>query len=302
MDADPVGIHTLWRMRRRMKKRIFAGIASATLLTGCGTEHEQAAPTEPPEPTKLVESLRLPFDKYELSQSQYNASQNATDILIKKCMQKKGLDWQEIERPTRVTDLTNRRRYGVMEIKVAQAYGYHAPIELRDPNGTKRADEQRLSKLSIEQQKAALGRDGEKETCNAQAARELKEPRVDYTLLNELSSNLLKESQNVGEVKEAMTKWSKCMKERGRNYTTPYGAMNDKKWWKDEKIQIGEEGEIKTATSDVKCKEESNLVNTWFAAERRLEGQGVRENKEYFQSLAEAKERHMSAVKEVLSQ
>jgi hypothetical protein len=76
---------------------------------------------------------------------------------------------------------------------------------------------------------------------------------------------------------------------------------NQKTWWKDEKSQIGGEEEIKTATRDVKCKEKSNLVNTWFEAERRLEGQGVRENKEYFQSLAEAKERHMSAVKEVLS-
>ncbi|MGI5472261.1 hypothetical protein [Streptomyces sp. CA-132043] len=324
MDAGDNPASTRFRgPRRTMRKRRATAVVSLALLAGCGTTTQEApsageapaAVPAPPSPTEQVKSLTLPFDRYELTQSQYNASQNATDLLIRQCMQRKGLDWEVIERPTRVTDLTNRRRYGVVEIKVARAYGYHAPLALRDPDGTKRADERRLRTLSTAQQKAALGQeDGQEngqengqesgnnqDTCNAQAAAQLDDSGGDYTLFNELSPKYLKDSQREPEVKKAMNGWSRCMKADGKDYASPYDAMNAKKWWQDETAQIGGAEERTTAVRDVHCKEESGLVDVWYAAESELEKAAVKKHAKYFRTLEEGKERHLKAVEKVLS-
>ncbi|MFI9024258.1 hypothetical protein [Streptomyces sp. NPDC053560] len=311
--------------RRTMRKRRATAVVSLALLAGCGTTTQEApsareappAVPAPPSPTEQVKSLALPFDRYELTQSQYNASQNATDVLIRQCMKRKGLDWEVIERPTRVADLTNRRRYGVVESKVARAYGYHAPIALRDPDGTKRADERRLRTLSAAQQKAALGQEngqgsgqesgqgnGDNQnqgTCNAKAAAQLDDAGGDYTLFNELSPKYLKDSQREPEVKKAMNEWSRCMKADGKDYATPYDAMNTKKWWQDATAQIGGAEERATAVRDVHCKEESGLVDIWYTAESALEKAAVKKHAKYFRMLEEGKERHLKAVEEVLS-
>ncbi|MEU7489241.1 hypothetical protein [Streptomyces sp. NPDC042319] len=322
MDAGDNPASTRFRgPRRTMRKRRATAVVSLALLAGCGTTTQEAQPAReappavpaPPSPTEQVKSLTLPFDRYELAQSQYNASQNATDALIRQCMKRKGLDWEVIERPTHVADLTNRRRYGVVEIKVAQAYGYHAPIALRDPDGTKRADERRLRTLSAAQQNAALGQENGKQrgqgngknqdqdTCNAQASAQLGDAGGDYTLFNELSPKYLKDSQQEPEVKKAMNEWSRCMKADGKEYATPYDAMNTKKWWQDETAQIGGAEERATAVRDVHCKEESGLVDVWYAAESELEKTAVKKHAKYFRTLEEGKERHLKAVEKVLS-
>ncbi|WP_327190830.1 hypothetical protein [Streptomyces xinghaiensis] len=289
-----------------MKKEILARVVAlggAFLIAGCSeADNSDGATSAAPEPTEQVKSLILPFDEYELSPSEYNMSQNATDLVIQKCMRSKGLDWTVVERPTRTLDLTNRRRYGVIEIEVARAYGYHAPIELRDPDGTKRSEDRRWKKLTEEQQKAALGQGDNEGSCNALATEQLDDSRMDYSLFNELSSKYLKQAQEDPRVEASMKAWSECMKERGKEYATPYDAINDKKWWKDEERQIGSKEEMDTAVRDVQCKEKVGLIDKWYAEEKRLEEGAIARNAEYFRKLKEAKMTHLVAVKNVLDE
>lgn len=71
--------------------------------------------------------LSLPFDQYPPTLGEIYQIVNAEDVLVKECMRRRGLDWQELDRPTDIAEYPSRRRYGLVEVEIARDHGYHVP-------------------------------------------------------------------------------------------------------------------------------------------------------------------------------
>jgi hypothetical protein len=75
-----------------------------------------------------VRRLVLPFDTYNFSPAEIMALEVADDLLVGDCMRAHGLAWQPLPVPADSESAPpHRRRYGIVESRIADAFGYHAP-------------------------------------------------------------------------------------------------------------------------------------------------------------------------------
>src|ERR1700754_3870401 len=89
--------------------------------------------TAVPAASAQIRALDLPFDAYDLSQLDHLTIAYAKDILIRDCMQVKGMSWAMLPPPPKEDpDPLARRRYGVIEPAIAARFGYHRPPEPDD--------------------------------------------------------------------------------------------------------------------------------------------------------------------------
>ncbi|MEY9946489.1 hypothetical protein [Kitasatospora sp. GAS1066B] len=70
----------------------------------------------------------------------------------------------------------------------------------------------------------------------------------------------------------AFHQWSACMKIKGFTYPTPTDAMGDKRW---KGTATASAEEIATATADASCRQQANIVGTWFTVESAYEEQAI---------------------------
>ncbi|MGI5470007.1 hypothetical protein [Streptomyces sp. CA-132043] len=276
-------------------------LAPLLLVGACATPatlpEENGRPSLPA-PTRQVYRLVLPFDAYQLSLAEYYTVSTAQDRLIRACMGRLGHEWTAVDRPAQAVELKNRRRYGVIEPAVAKRFGYHAPKELLDPYQVAQLEEEREAALSPEAKKAALDpSDG----CSLKAHRQLlRGTATDYRKLDTLDTKNFKDSQTAPAVKRAVRAWSTCMHDEGYDYPSPEEAVNDPRWWENATASASRQ-EITTARADVRCKQRTDLVRTWFAAEKNLEESTVRQHGRYFHGLKTAKLRQLRTARAVLT-
>ncbi|UNO39401.1 hypothetical protein [Streptomyces sp. MST-110588] len=88
------------------------------------------------------------------------------------------------------------------------------------------------------------------------------------------------------------------MREKGYRYADPYAAAGAAKW---NGARTPSALEIATATADVACQQRNRLVTTWFAAEKRIEEEDIRQHREYFRKLRDAKEGNVRAARALLA-
>ncbi|RSM63833.1 hypothetical protein DMH04_52425 [Kibdelosporangium aridum] len=276
-----------------LRATLFLTIALS--VAGCAAPSNSSAGADPFPPTAQVEALRLPFDAYTFSLADMYTISNAEDLLMRKCMVARGHDWAIIKRPTDLKDLRNRRRYGVIESKIAQ-FGYHVPAGLLSPEGVELAYDKRDSSLSESATEAAFGPDG----CGVEVAGQLR-PGGDAepNLLMQKSSASLRDSQSDPRVTDAMSAWRDCMHRKGLEYQDPHGAMSDPKWWANDSSVPSNE-EIAVATTDVDCKNQTGLVDVWHAAEVRIQEQEINQDPAYFQTLRTAMNKELDIARGVL--
>ncbi|MFE0380970.1 hypothetical protein ACFW1M_36645 [Streptomyces inhibens] len=271
------------------------------LVAGCSAStanQGSSAPAAPP-PSRQAREIVLPFDGYELSLGDYYTVSNARDILTRKCMRNSGFDWEIINRPAEVDEARNRRRYGIIEIPVAERFGYHTNDELLDPSGISGKGRARDRGLSSEEARAANSPDT---GCAIKASRKLAkdaEADVGTKMLNTLGDQVMANSQKVPDVAQALGRWSECMQRKGMGYSTPRQAVNDDRWWSKGSDRPSKK-EIAVAVADVRCKQRTALVKVWFEAEADLQRAAIREHSGYFKKLAESKQRQVTAARAVL--
>ncbi|MGN9911158.1 hypothetical protein ACTMTJ_26745 [Phytohabitans sp. LJ34] len=286
-------------------------LVAALLVVGCG------APVDPFAPTARVEGLRLPFDAYTHSLAGLYAIENAKDLLTRECMEARGQTWEAIERPTNLKDLRNRRRYGVVEMGVAERVGYHAPAGLLTPLAVERRYDAREGTLTESQTAAAFGPGG----CADEAATRLQPARSpDLELVDRLSRDSLDDAQQVPPVASAMGAWRECLRGMGFDYATPFAAMSDARWWADDAAEASDDAaeasgdgagasgdgagasgdEKAVAVADVRCKERTGLVEVWHAAEVEIQRKEIRRHPSYFEELGAATEAELAAARQVV--
>lgn len=285
-------------MLRSARLCTIALCAAGLLVAGCATPvPPRSGAADPLSPTEQVARLRLPFDAYDFSVAELYTISNAEDMLIDECMEKKRYKWDIVERPTDLKDLRNRRRYGVIEIGIAQ-FGYHVPAGLLTPLDVEKQYGKRERALGDREKEAAYGPHG----CGRAAAGRLRsDDPPDPARLMYLGRLSLDDSQDDPHVAKAMDSWRGCMRHAGFDYEDPFAAMSDPRWWaQDSSRPSGKE--ITVAVADVHCKDQVDLVDAWYAAEERIQREMIGRYPNYFRQLRIAMEKELDAANAVLAQ
>ncbi|MET8680631.1 hypothetical protein ABZW18_24355 [Streptomyces sp. NPDC004647] len=273
------------------------------VATGCSTapveRPQQEAPAVPAITKEEARSLALPFDAYEVSTADIHTIESAEDILLRDCMRDKGMDWQLLPRPRGGNpDYPNRRRYGVIEPRIAAEFGYHAPPESPEILQRKADWDERIAGLQRSEQRAAYGKNGVGGCWEKAHERLLQNVRKsDHELFNQRIGQNFDKSQRDAEVVKVFRAWSTCMKKEGFSYTDPLEAIGDPQW---EQSPRPSSREIDVAEEDVRCKRETDLVATWNGAESAIQKETIRSHADEFRALKARKQLRLEAARRIL--
>ncbi|MEO3768378.1 hypothetical protein [Streptomyces sp. B8F3] len=249
------------------------------------------------EPSRQVEKLILPIDEYVTSRAEDAVASNATEILMRECMGKKGYDWAVIDWPTDVQALLNRRRYGLIEADVAERLGYHTPDDFVVPETEAgNRDLERENSLPAVELRAAYGQGT---GCANQAGEQLwGGPPPELDILNDMDSASLRKSRADDGVARALRGWKQCMKREGFHYSSPSAASGDPAWPDGDQPS---DREVEVAVTDVGCKHKTRLAEVWFAAEKKTQLRMIEGNRKYFDRLKAAKDRYLGNARRVIA-
>ena len=255
---------------RRTIGTVLAGVA-ALVLAGCAGPADDDA-TEP-EVTSTpavrdASELVLPFDPYLVFVTSWQVPDRAINMLGRQCMRRFGLDWPVIESVPPDQAVIHARRYGLFDPRHATSYGYHpAPgtggqwqaRQERDPTPEEAALWAGKGETQVAGQPVPAG------GCAGEAMRALGQGGPDAPMINpeQLANADLKRAEQDSRGEAVFGRWSTCRRERGFHYTAPMDAGNDPRWQSD----AASTAELETAKADVACKQQTNLVGTWFAVE-----------------------------------
>ncbi|MFG3253755.1 hypothetical protein [Streptomyces sp. NPDC048172] len=298
-----------------VRSRAVVALALLCALTGCaegadaGPERDSApkgaGPSAPvPPPGKEARAIKVPLDRYDPSPADLEVISAAEDVLTAKCMRGKGLDWKQAPRSAEEdAEPRNRRRYGVVEPGIAKIYGYHLPADRPTVARRAAARKAREKGLDAAARKAAYGpqrKPGQKGGGCVDKSKEalVKDvPDADFGLLDKTLGATYERSMKDRKVKRVFRAWSACMKKKGYAYPGPMEAITDKRWMKGDQVS---RAEIRQARTDVRCKEKTDLVAVWNAAENRIQHAAIKSDAAAFQKLERAQHTWMTAARRVL--
>jgi hypothetical protein len=273
------------------------------LLSACATTTSAAAEPDLGPVTRVASAadLALPLDAYRMSGKEYATVRRANWRLVKACVERYGGEYT-LEEADTINDVPqfdnlNERRYGLLDPASAAARGYNPPPELRrrpreksgwDPSAAEELLVRGVAPRSVEELDGATttsvprptdrtGKALPEDGCAGEAERALvgNAPAPgNPNLADELGVKAYKKAEADSRVREAMGRWSECMKRSGYTYPDIW-APNDKTW-----PEPANDEEIATAKADVACKVESNLVGVWFTAETAYQRPLMEENAE----------------------
>jgi len=242
-------------------------------------------------PAGSAETVALPLDSYEeVSVQEQDALTAAADLLTQRCMTAAGFSYSVTAQPggggVAVQSIEDGG-YGITSLAQAEAFGYKQPAGASGPQGPAGI---RIPAFVGEQKKhgqawtsALLGfvpgarADAPQREGCLQAA--------DSELYGRLSGNPNPDpvpgiaiqsaqwTQSDPRVLAVQRAWSACMARSGLTYKSP--AQAEERNWPSTPTPA----EIAAAVADVRCKTQTNLVNTWLTVEaayqQSLIGQNV---------------------------
>ncbi|MEG3630743.1 hypothetical protein [Streptomyces poriticola] len=262
---------------KKLQRNLLLG--AALLLTVGGAGHYALSATSEPaaEEPAVTAATELPLDAYRLSPDAEADYDHAGNLLIRTCMEDAGFTWYVPAEPA-AGSVRNVRRYGVIELAVAQRYGYHAPPDERSEKVGRMRDRTMEDPDAAE---AFLGPEGNGgKGCSAKAGQRLGRGAgpADYGLLAGLDWRSLDLSEKHPEVRATWRDWQTCMRSQGYRYTSPRSALADRKWSGDDSAVSDTERAV--AVADVVCKSEVGLVETWTRVERRIQHELIAQHPE----------------------
>ncbi|MFK4273016.1 hypothetical protein [Streptomyces milbemycinicus] len=222
----------------------------------------------------------------------------AEDLLVQRCMRRLGMGWKVIPRIAG-DDAPNRRRYGIIELAIAERFGYHVPPDTSGAAQRQELDNTREKTLAPREHQAAYGSDG-LSGCWGQAHSRLlqRAPQADEVLLRRLVTEAYENSRRDDKVDQVVRSWRACMENKGLHYKDPISAAGDKRWGRSPRPSRAELG---TAVADVRCKTETGLVAAWHKIETRIQWDAIRTHPQLFHHLKEAKTGQLTAARQALA-
>jgi hypothetical protein len=265
---------------------------------GCMAQPLTANQENVPEVGAEVRALHVPFDEYKLSRLDLQTIEYAEDLLTRNCMRELGLDWQLLPLPSsQDPDPLNRRRYGLIEPKIATSFGYHLPPSPPELTVRESVWAQR-DRLPPAQRRAAYGDDGQS-GCRAEARDHLRKdiPDLDQSRLNGFSAEAFRASLKDPRVVKVFGDWSACMEAKGFHYSDPLTPFGDAAWAKSGRPSAQE---IVVAEADVRCKQEIKLVSVWSGVEEKIQLDVIDAHREEFEGFSRAKNSELDAARRTL--
>jgi hypothetical protein len=226
--------------------------------------------------------ISLPFDAYMLTAEQDVLNLKANNLLIKRCAARFGVETTMPVGLNPTPNELNARRYGIVDGKRAQSFGYR-PEESPAEAGGKGDWNPSPTEMAVLGMTEATGdlRDaaGDKLPeggCIGEADRTLggAQPPAPADVLD-----VYKSAESDSRVQEAWKSWSSCMKDAGYDYKSPWEPNNAK--WPEQVSQK----EIDTAVDDVTCRQSTNLVGTWMAVEAAYQRKALQNDPEGFAKM-----------------
>ncbi|MEU5439010.1 hypothetical protein AB0G73_37555 [Streptomyces sp. NPDC020719] len=223
----------------------------------------------------------FPIEEYLPKRSEDGQLKVAAESLIRVCMSDFGFKYmgREISGKTLSSQEngTNKpRRYGVVDIKVAESYGYHpADMPIREnatePSGPGMSDAE--NRVFIGDGDPSSGvKPGDKYSgkpiprggCAGQAAETLGTNQLGRTA-KQINNISFARSMENNAVKTVFRKWSSCMAAQGYKFDSPMRALEQSLT-----SQVTA-SEVAMAKADVNCKRKVNLVGVWFTVESEIQ-------------------------------
>jgi hypothetical protein len=277
-----------------------------------GADTPGATGAEPPVRIPVVldaARLELPLARYSLSWDEGRLLNRVEMKLAAQCAARFGITYTrpgstdtDDAMPKTLTD----RRYGVADPERAATAGFDVARQdaaknrtagdrtARDeaPSGTGPATE---TVMSGDGPAHVNGRAVPEEGCNGQARAELSRtapPSPYQNLPLALIDQGFTLSRQDSRVRAALASWSRCMRERGFDYRDPLDAVADPRF-----TSGTTRLETETATADVACKRETNLVGVWFAVESAYEKRLINENRDQLAEVRRANTARVAAAR-----
>ncbi|WP_326729997.1 hypothetical protein [Streptomyces phaeochromogenes] len=231
--------------------------------------------------------LDLPVYDYQLSPAQYAKVAEAKQALVTACMKRYGFSWSA---PTPAIPRQDRR-YGVIDLRAAQRYGYHllpTDTSVAAESGAATPSKEEMAALTAGQlldgdtgeSRLAAGYDSPVKRvrgkavppggCAQEAERKLlgrDDLRSEAGVVSRINTESFSSSMSTPAVKAVFAKWSSCMKKAGYDFPDPLKSIGSA----DLNVPAAPKAETELATADVKCKESVDLVAVWSRAETSIQ-------------------------------
>ncbi|MEW1675385.1 hypothetical protein AB0O47_19365 [Streptomyces noursei] len=310
--------------------------ATTALITSCSSEHDAASKNPKTAPVSnarsnidkkawpkaiassgLAQGLSLPLQQYMQTYQDTVTLDNAQRQLQTACMADYGfhITFPPAGQtpPPSADDANMSRRYGITDQATAAKYAYGLPEDSQNQEGTKMPD------LTKEQIEVLTGRTSirtkptdpepepapseyngkpiHKDGCAGWADDQLGLRGLDFSLVSQLDGDSLGQSQQVPAVQSAISAWSKCMADKGYTAATPYDA---------DKVTPHTDGtttqnEIDVALTDIGCKKSTNLVESWFDEETKLQNQQIKDHQGELDTMRTRNTNALAAAQKVLN-
>lgn len=313
---------------RRIKWPWMAGAAAVMVAIGYGTAsfYQSSADATAPHPIVGQGRMSFPFDAYHLTAQQAAEQANESNVIIRACMKNYGISYLKntpdiTAKVARGFAIADSRRYGISDMDAAQKFGYHLPPAATSTGKlTTEADPHlsgpemsvltgvsvghaQMGKISASSRKVGSykGKAIPQGGCVGTADRALQEPGSTKALrqANLLAAGLERKAflktQTHPRVRIVFHKWSMCMKSRGYSYANPIKAATDRTW---DMGKPATRREIAIAVADVKCKQQTDLVNIEYRVESALENSLIRQHKTDLAPLKTAVSAQVSALQD----
>jgi hypothetical protein len=279
----------------------------------------------------LTKDLTLPLEAYMASYEDQVTVEQAANDLQQSCMKDYGIDLTLPQAganpPPSDNDANIERRYGITDRAEAEKYGYELPPALQEhttqtmrdlsgvevevltghtkpelpkpPTGVKAggpiaAPNQGTKPARAEYNGKKLKTGG----CVGWSKEQLGVKDADPTFVAQLAGDSLVQSMRDDKVVKAIAAWSSCMDGKGHTgLADPYKAMgqgvtNDGK---------PSQESIALAVDDIDCKQQTDLVKTWFGVESAIQDKQIADNKSRLTGIKEQHGREVTAARQQMA-
>ncbi|GAB7035763.1 hypothetical protein AB0G35_15370 [Streptomyces sp. NPDC021749] len=284
----------------RSRARAATALTLLLATTACTAGHQESPaghPTAPPSASRQAGQLTLPLDAYASTTAETYTVEDAQDILMRRCMNDRGLEWKPLPRVSaQDIEPPNVGRYGAVEADAAD-FGYHPRPDPASVVRRNRAWDEREA-LPAEVRRAAYGTSG-KGGCLKTAQRQLAGDNAppDYHAFNQLTGTALEAARRAPEVRSAVRSWRTCMAKAGLAYEDPLAVAGSRRWETAEPTPT----ERDTARTDVACQRSTKVMTVWAAAEIRIQRRLIKENAGRLDEAKAQKDRWLAAARRVLN-
>jgi hypothetical protein len=249
---------------------------------------------------------RLPIARYSYTDAEIAVIESAEQILTQRCLRGFGIAYEPPQREPE-TSATADRRYGLSSASEASRLGYHPDIgppptgpdlsedELRVFYGSRGANPDGSDGVVYD------GKDVPANGCFGQSVARLSKkyahPEAAETA-RRISTQSYQDALTDPSVKDGFRQWSACMRDVGFRYASPLDPLNNKAF-QGEEISAKEK---KTAVADVRCKEETGLLDVWFRVESALQKADIQKNRAVLEELRSAHRKRVEAARSIVTE